>query len=91
MLLTAKLLGLCLALQYSPHGFDLGFALLGIVLGPVTIWQCLQSLRSGEGDFDRELAPAMRFGAVLMLLAGAAVTLGAAWWLIKWIPEYVTW
>ena len=47
-------------------------------------------MRSGEGDFDRELAPAMRLGGMAMLLAGAAFTLAAAVWLIRWVPKYLS-
>lgn len=81
----------CLALQYTPGGYDLGFALLGVVLGPVVAWQSFVAMRQREGDFDRELSHWTWAGALLMLLAGVAVTAGSGWWLIRWLPEYLQW
>ena len=42
-------------------------------------------------DLPRALSSWIRIGGVAGLLVGAAITLAAAWWLIKWIPEYVMW
>lgn len=78
-------------LQNYPGRYDLLFALLGAVLGPVMIWEGAKALREREGDFDRQLAPWMSFSAVAAIVAGIAMLGYAGYWLITWLPQYLPW
>jgi len=91
--LLAPLLPPLLLLQLSPYPsrWGLGLSLLGIVLGPVTAWQAWQAIRNREGDYDPGAYSSSQTGAWVMLAAGVAATAGAAYWLVRWLPEYLFW
>jgi hypothetical protein len=74
-----------------PDRYGLGLSLLGIVLGPVTVWQAWQSIRNREGDYDAQAYLSSQSGAWIALGVGLAVTAGAAWWLYLWLPEFIFW
>jgi hypothetical protein len=82
---------LLLQLRQYPSRWGLGLSLLGIVLGPVTMWQSWQAIRGREGEYDPGAYSSQQTAAWVMLAAGLAATAASAWWLIRWLPEYIFW